>query len=613
MPKKKDQTGFTKHSISEVKNKAELNAFSTESIEISPGSEDWTIHQILKTAFAHEPKEHRKILDYLLKLGAVTQAQAKTLAQCLEKGVDVADCMSEHHILKEDEIGQALASYFKKPYVSFREVSIPPEILTLIPRVDCLKRGVVAYDEVQGTLKVALANPADTDTIRWAEKQTGKKVDIHYTTPHQIREAAKSYPSEIEDQLKSPLAGENLPSLDNISQFFDSLALLAYQRGASDIHIEPFEKEVRVRFRVDGVLHTVTAIPRDILDTAVNHIKVLAHLRIDAHNLAQDGRFKVIVDEATINFRVSVMPTYHGEKVVMRLLTSETQEWSLEELGYEQDDRTLIEKGIAKTSGMILVCGPTGSGKTTTLYALLKELNTEGINISTIEDPIEYALPGILQIQVNPNTNITYAEGLKSLMRQDPDILMIGEIRDFETGKIAMNSALTGHLVFSTLHTNNASLAPLRLLQMGVDPYLVVTTVNLIVAQRLVRKICQGCKTSHAVNAPTLSKIKQEAGLTEAQTELFDRYFCKKGAKIRLYKGAGCPQCGGSGYHGRTVIAETLKLQDNIRDLILHSRPESEIQTAAVANGMTLLFEDGLKKVAQGITTMEEMLRVMNQ
>lgn len=633
MPKKNTQTEFVKHPVSapRVSDETDLlnplmkhslsEASRTVDSTTKPGStetvrdEDWTIHKIIQGASGHSPETHQKILDYLTHLDLITKDQAKKVSSCVgQKDFDVVSCLLQNDLLKENEAGMALAAFFNVPFVSFNDIDIPQKALILIPKEVCIKKGVVAYGVTANTVKVAMVNPADKELARWIETKTGKKAELHYTTPQQVEAAAKRYPSEFESKLGALESIRELPSADNISQFFDSLVLLAYQRGASDVHIEPFEKEVRVRFRVDGVLHIITTLPKETQETAVNHIKVLAHLRIDAHNLAQDGRFKVTHEQVTINFRVSVMPTFHGEKVVLRLLTSEMQKMSIGDLGYVAADQALIEQGIAKTSGMILICGPTGSGKTTTLYALLKELNQEGVNISTIEDPIEYGLPGVVQIQVNPQTNISYAEGLKSMMRQDPDILMIGEIRDFETGKIAMNASLTGHLVLTTLHTNNASLAPLRLLQMGVDPYLVVTTVSLIVAQRLVRRICKSCVTSQTLSTKELEKIRSAIGLNDRQTALFKRIFEKKATgKVRLYKGAGCPQCGGTGYHGRTVIAESLKVNDQLRDLILASRPESEIEAVAEKNGMITLFEDGLRKVIQGVTTLDEVLRVINQ
>jgi len=579
--------------------------------------DDWRIHRIGGQIGAFPEETCDKLLKHIKSLDLITDAQIKAVkGREIKEGECAADSIIKLGILKEDELGQVAATFFHCTYVPFKGVSLSPEALALIPKEVSQKAGAVVFEQGDTFVKVAMVNPEDFHFIHLLEKKTGKSVEVHFTMPGQISEALKSYPSEFAGKLDLLMsrASENishLESLDSVSEIFDSLALLAHQQGASDVHIEPFETDIRIRFRIDGVLHEIARLPIRFQETIINHIKVLAKLRIDTHNAFQDGRFHVTYEETTINFRVSIMPTHYGEKAVLRLLTSETQEWDLGALGYRTDDRAIIEKHIEKTTGMILCCGPTGSGKTTTLYALLKELNQEGVNISTIEDPIEYGLPGILQTQVNPRTNITYAEGLKSLMRQDPDILMIGEVRDFETGKIAVNAALTGHLILSTLHTNNASLAPLRLLQMGVDPYLITTTVNLIIAQRLVRRICNNCRTSYSPTQEDLDAVISKFALDEKQKTIFKEYF--GGSKIRLFKGSGCDKCGQTGFHGRMVIAETLEMADNIQELIMANKTESEIEKTAQENGMVPMLADGLSKVQEGITTLEEVFRVINQ
>ncbi len=581
--------------------------------------EEWFIHRISDETSLYSEKTTKEILDYLVKLELLDTNKVKKIQKLIQKdGLNVIDAILNKKYLKEEGVGQALAAFFGSTYIRFKGIDLSPDVLITIPKDVAKKSDVVVFEKGDGYLKVAMANPNDLHFIHLLEKKTNSIASVHFTTPHQLEEALKSYPSDFHGKFDVLMARANedinhLETLDSISQVFDSLVLMAYQRGTSDVHIEPFNDEIRVRFRIDGVLNTITAMPTDFLETIINHIKVLAKLRIDTHYSAQDGRFQVVYDETTINFRVSIMPTHYGEKAVLRLLSSETQEWSLTELGYKEKDRNVIEKHITKTNGMILCCGPTGSGKTTTLYALLKELNKEGVNISTIEDPIEYGLPGILQTQVNTKTNISFAEGLKSLMRQDPDILMIGEIRDFETGNIAVNSSLTGHLVFSTLHANNASLAPLRLLQMDVDPYLIVNTVNLIIAQRLVRKICNNCKTSYTLSNEELEGMKNQVGLSDGQLEIFEQYFGVKESKTRLFKGNGCEKCGYTGYHGRSIIAEVLEVKDNLHDLISENKSESEIEAVARQNGMTTMLEDGLSKVKEGVTTLEEVFRVINQ
>ncbi len=581
--------------------------------------DEWMIRRVEAALTLYSNEDTQKILDYLLKLELLSAEQIDHIKHASsQEGVDLIDTIIQNNFMKEKEAGTAIAAFFNCTYISFKGVGIPSDVISIIPKQVSESSGVIVFDVDSDVIKVAMLNPRNIHFIHLLEKKTGKLAQIHFTTPSQIEEALKSYPSEFEDRLDSLMARANanlshLDTLTNVSEVFDSLVLMAFQRGASDVHIEPFDKEIRIRFRIDGVLNIVSTLPSKFIETIINHIKVLAHLRIDTHNASQDGRFHVTYGKTTINFRVSIMPTHYGEKAVLRLLTSETQEWSLNELGYLLHDQEVIERSISKTNGMILVSGPTGSGKTTTLYAILKQLNNDEVNISTIEDPIEYGLPGIMQTQINTRTNITYAEGLKSLMRQDPDILMIGEIRDFETGKIAVNAALTGHIVLSTVHTNNASLAPLRLLQMGVDPYLITTTVDLIVAQRLVRKICQNCKSSFVMMRSELDELIGQFALDEDQKALFDKFFASDKDGIRLFKGSGCDQCGDSGFHGRSVIAETLRMKDNIRQLIMNNKTEAEIQAAAQENGMTIMLEDGLAKVKDGLTTLEEVFRVINQ
>ncbi|MBN2096839.1 Flp pilus assembly complex ATPase component TadA [Candidatus Peregrinibacteria bacterium] len=622
---RKTDNPFQKHALAGVAVEDLESADSPEATETQAPEhsscplhhDEWTIHHIGGPVGAFPEETCRQLLKHLKSLDLITDEQIEAVQERKSKeGECVAESIIKLGILKEDELGQAAATFFHCTYVPFKGVSFSPEVLSIIPKEVSQKAGAVAFDEGSDFVKVAMVNPEDLHFIHLLEKKTGKSAEVHFTLPSQISEAMKSYPSEFTGKLDVLMAraSENISHLDSltsVSDIFDSLVLLAYQKGASDVHIEPFETDIRIRFRIDGVLQSVAVLPIRFLETIVNHIKVLAKLRIDTHNAFQDGRFHVTYEETTINFRVSIMPTHYGEKAVLRLLTSETQEWDLGDLGYRAADRSVIEKHIEKTTGMILCCGPTGSGKTTTLYALLKLLNKEGVNISTIEDPIEYGLPGILQTQVNPRTNITYAEGLKSLMRQDPDILMIGEVRDFETGKIAVNAALTGHLILSTLHTNNASLAPLRLLQMGVDPYLITTTVNLIIAQRLVRRICPSCRTSYSPTKEELDDLIGKFALDENQKNLFKNYF--ETSKVRLFKGTGCEKCGQTGFHGRTVIAETLEMKDNIQELIMASKTESEIEKTARENGMVTMLEDGLSKVKEGMTTLEEVFRVINQ
>jgi type IV pilus assembly protein PilB len=390
-------------------------------------------------------------------------------------------------------------------------------------------------------------------------------------------------------------AGSNV----SIINLIDQLIQHASHIHASDIHIDPLDKVVRVRFRVDGVLEDSYTLPKDIHSEIISRIKVLSSLRTDEHNAAQDGRFRSIIsDSGSVDVRVSIVPTYHGENAVLRLLSDNAENFTLDMLGFTEVDRAKILRALKKPSGMILITGPTGSGKTTTLYTLIKMLNSKEISIVTIEDPIEYAVDGIEQIQVNPRTGLTFANGLRSILRQDPNVIMVGEIRDMETAGIAVNTALTGHLLLSTLHTNDASTTLPRLLDMRIEPFLVASTVSIAIGQRLVRKICEHCKEKKILTEEEWKRIAENISEQPIDTTK------------EFYKGVGCNACNGSGYRGRIVIAEVLVADEEIRNAILRKASSSEIKQIAMKNGMMTMHADGFRKAALGLTTIEEVLRV---
>ena len=380
----------------------------------------------------------------------------------------------------------------------------------------------------------------------------------------------------------------------------------AYALRASDIHIEPAEDTVQMRLRIDGVLHDKCNFPKTILSEVISRIKVLANLRTDEHQAAQDGRFRIVAKNGTpVDIRISITPTYYGENAVLRLLADHSSQFTLEKLGFNENDRKRIENAIMQPYGMILATGPTGSGKTTTLYTLIKMLNSKEVSIITIEDPIEYAVPGITQIQINPRSNLTFASGLRSILRQDPNIIMVGEVRDAETAGIAVNTALTGHLLLSTLHTNDSATTLPRLLDMDIDAYLVSSTVNVAIGQRLVRKVCESCKKKH-----TLTSAEQH----NLELSLPERL--KKNTDFALhtfYKGTGCEACENTGYSGRIGIYEVLVVSPRIREAILNRESSTVIKNIAIAEGMTTMFEDGLIKASHGKTTLSEVLRTINE
>lgn len=434
----------------------------------------------------------------------------------------------------------------------------------------------------------------------------------YYATDRELENALRLYKKSIQTDYVSNIQKNAIKaqgaSREDVSviRLVDDIINYGFMNHASDIHIEPTEKEIVIRFRIDGLLYDIMNLPKNILDMIVTRIKILAKLRTDETRAAQDGKIVTEVENIKLDIRVSILPIVHGEKVVMRLLSSQGKFFTLEELGMNEKDLAVVNEAINKPYGMILSTGPTGSGKTTTLYALVKILNKRDINICTIEDPVEYSLDGVNQVQVNPATNLTFAAGLRSLLRQDPDIIMVGEIRDNETAGIAVNSAMTGHLVLSTLHTNDAATSLPRLLDMEIQPFLVASTVNVIIGQRLVRKICMKCIYSYILSEQEIADIKKEINI--------DKFINTSQVKeVRLYRGKGCDACNHTGYTGRLGIFEVLKIEENIRELIVARADSDQITKLAIANGMVTMLEDGFMKAFSGKTTIEEIFRVTKQ
>lgn len=408
---------------------------------------------------------------------------------------------------------------------------------------------------------------------------------------------------ELIAQHTGAVGAEDLP----VIRIVDALLELGYTNRASDIHIEPYEEKTLIRLRIDGLLHDIVEIPPALHELITTRIKILSRLRTDEHAAAQDGKLRARIGDMKIDIRVSIVPVISGEKTVMRILSEKARQFDLQNLGFAPHDIEKIERNMRRPWGMILSTGPTGCGKTTTLYGILKILNRREVNISTIEDPVEYAMENINQIQVNPKTNLTFSNGLRSIVRQDPDIIMVGEIRDEETADIAINSALTGHLVLSTLHTNDSATTLPRLIDMKVEPFLVASTINIAIAQRLVRKNCDQCKEERAVDSVVLEAIKKQLS-----PELIKKFgFDQDG--LRLMYGRGCETCQMVGYNGRTVIAEVMEMNDQIRQMVMQENNASQILQKAHTEGMTTMIEDGLDKVKKGLTTLEEILRVAQE
>ena len=552
----------------------------------------------------------KQILEGLELVSKESLATAWAAAQ--ESGRSLAEVIVASDLISDAHLGQIIADALGFKYVDLSKSDITDEVLQLIPALMAKKQRIIAFERGADGIKVAMADPTDIAVINRLEKKFGENIMPYYATPTGIEQGLiryqkgikKEFAEIIEENISQTKVGGKAKDLPVI-KIVDTLVAYANDNKASDIHIEPGETRTLVRFRVDGVMHDVIELPKIIHDLIVTRIKILSKLRTDEHQAAQDGKFRFSLEDGKLDVRVSILPIVEGEKVVMRLLSEKSRQFSLEDLGMSGEDLLKVKREYSKPYGMILATGPTGCGKTTTLYAILKILNRREVNISTIEDPVEYDIEGVNQIQVNPRTNLTFAAGLKSILRQDPNIIMVGEIRDQETASIAVNAAMTGHLVLSTVHTNDAPTTLPRFLEMGLQPFLISSTVNLIVAQRLVRKNCSQCIASEQVSSDVLKEKFSQA--------LINKYFGAQKKSVRIYHSRGCKVCGQTGYTGRVGIFEVLPLSEEIRKLIMKSANADEIRQQAVKEGMTTMIEDGIKKVLSGVTTLEEVLRATRE
>jgi len=547
----------------------------------------------LKEALEIQRREGGRLGQHLMKLGYVT----------------------------EEQITQILSRQYGVPSVNLSKLEIDPEITNLVPVGVCQKYMVMPIRRVGATLTIAMVDPTNVFALDDIKFMTGLNVEPVVATEEGIKKAIEKYYGASWDEKLKTVLGDmegtaeeievkaeeeeiDIAELEKSSEDAPVVRLVnlilseAVQRGASDIHIEPYEKDYRIRFRIDGVLYEVMSPPLKLKDAVASRIKILSQLDISEKRLPQDGRIKVKMKTKTgtkdLDIRVSVLPTLFGEKIVMRLLDKDQLRLDMTQLGFEPSSLEKFLKAISKPYGMVLVTGPTGSGKTNTLYSALSRLNTPEVNIMTAEDPVEFNLHGINQVQMHERIGLNFATALRSFLRQDPNIIMVGEIRDFETAEIAIKAALTGHLVLSTLHTNDAPSSVSRLLNMGIEPFLVSTSLLLVVAQRLVRRICPQCK--QPITYPPEALI--DVGFSPDEIP-----------NLRLYKGAGCPNCNNTGYRGRIGVFEVMEVSDTIREMILEGASTLELKHQAREEGMITLRESGLIKVRQGITTIEEVLR----
>jgi type IV pilus assembly protein PilB len=528
---------------------------------------------------------------------ATQQEIDDALAYAKQNDKPFTDFLIQEGVLTPDLLGQAVAESFGVPYSDLNSASIAPVQVQLIPEETAKKyRAVVFAQNKAGDVVVACSLPNDAQLVPELKKIFPKnKITVTYSLPEDIDALFVHYKKPLETRFSKIIEKKERVAPELLEEIFEDARIYR----ASDIHFEPQRAHILVRFRIDGVLREAGKIPKEFYDNILNRIKVKSGLRIDAHFAAQDGSLRYEKDGVFTDMRTSILPTVEGEKVVLRVLGAYVQGLSLSDLGLSAADQQKLIAVTQKPFGMMLVIGPTGSGKTTTLYGLLKLLNNSSVNITTIEDPVEYKVETVNQIQVNPATDLTFAKGLRSIVRQDPDIILVGEIRDTETAEIAVNASLTGHLLLSTFHANDAATAIPRLLEMGIEPFLLASTLQIMVAQRLVRKVCDHCRYSVEMT---------EKDFASPQLQSIRPYFA--GTTVTLYQGKGCDVCGQSGYKGRTAIFECIMMSPALQDLVLHSPSSREIWKLAQQEGARSLFEDGVDKVKNGVTTLAELMRI---
>lgn len=553
-----------------------------------------------------KPNERKKLGDLLVEAKIISEATLQTALQQKDRDEKLGDYLVHHGYITEQQLIEVLEYQLRIPHVNLNQLAIEDHVLKLVPKELAKRAQLIPLQRKEDQLYIAMADPMDYFAIEELRLATGcqietsiaSKSDIvraitkYYDLQESMSEAMEGLLPEQKEEEQNELMNEDSPIVKLVSQIIAS----AVAQRASDIHIDPQETEVRVRFRIDGSLKDERILPKTMQNMITARIKVMGRLNITERRIPQDGRIKVMQDFKPIDLRLSTLPTVYGEKIVMRVLDLSNSIGAIETLDFSQQNLENFQHLLQQPNGIVLITGPTGSGKSSTLYAGLNHLNSEGVNIITVEDPVEYQLEGINQIQVREEVGLTFAAGLRSILRQDPDVIMIGEIRDEETAQIAIRSSLTGHLVFSTLHTNSAVESISRLVDMGIQPYLIAPSVIGILAQRLVRRVCRDCGTYLAPDAFE-SRILSQFGL-EAE---------------KLYKGVGCPACNETGYKGRMAVHELLMIDERLKGQIMDGRPMQEMIDGAKEQGFQTLMEDGLQKVLQGKTTVEEVIKIATQ
>ncbi len=562
------------------------------------------------------------LLDILSSEHLLTPEQQNAIRlKSAQTGQSIEQVIQQDSLISEDKLVEAKAKLLGIPFVSLVATSFSPQALSYLPRavVDRFQLIPFHFDEKTNTLSIAMANPVDLDSQTFVQQKTGLVIKTFAATPTEVKAA-------IDQQYKQELVGEvgeaiketeqdtqrNVVDSTKISQIIKEAPIAkivstileyAVNSRSSDVHIEPMEDRVRVRYRIDGILYDKLSLPKNVQEALISRIKILSEMKIDEHRAPQDGRFNFKVGDKEVDLRISVIPAAFGEKIVMRLLRKSGGIPTLNDLGIMGTALKKLEASILKPHGIILVCGPTGSGKSTTLYSLLSRLNTTRVNIMSLEDPVEYQIPGVNQVQINPAVGLTFASGLRAFLRQDPNIILVGEIRDKETTDLALQAALTGHLVFSTIHTSNAAGALPRLIDLGAESFLLSSTITAILGQRIVRKICLHCKETFTPPPPLVQDMQTVLG----------KLFTKDPTTLKIWRGKGCGECGDSGYQGRIGIYELLLVSDKIAQMMLEHPDAIALEKQAVIEGMATMKQDGYLKVLGGYTTIEEVLRVAQE
>lgn len=582
--------------------------------------------------------EEKKLKEFILDSGLVPRVDYENTESEIKKSdLNIEKALVSKGLITDDNLRRIKAYILGIPFVDLKSQKIDFETLSMIPEPIARKNNIISFNKKNDSLEVAMLNTEDLAAIEFVKKKVGLKILPRLTDNDSMKSAILQYQKSLKAEFGDLIQKEalSLKALTEDSEqigdarggdlkkmaeempvvrIVDTLLKHAIIQNASDIHTERLENQVLVRYRIDGILHDAMVLPKNVGESITARIKVLSNLKLDEKRLPQDGRFKVEMNKEKVSFRVSIIPTYFGEKTVMRLLREDVSGFTLEGIGFHGEGLERIHYATKQANGMILTTGPTGSGKTTTLYTILDILNTPDVNISTIEDPVEYQMPRINQTQVKPEIGFTFSNGLRSLVRQDPDIIMVGEIRDNETASLAINAALTGHLVLSTLHTNSSSGAIPRLIDMKIEPFLLVSTINVIVAQRLVRKLCS-LKEKYFLSKAELVSLNKTVNMDRVLQFLKEEKIVGERDTweiIPFYKPKASPECA-DGYSSRAGIHEVLKISTTIRDLIMKGKTTEDIEEQAKKEGMMTMIEDGIFKAAQGITTIEEVLRVVTE